>query len=247
MTTNVFDVQAAIVASDSRWSYTLKDGEIIRAVVYADDTGFDKMVAGQGTCALFAGRSNLIDAWKEYIKSSHKIVLRRPDTEDKFAMCVINSANGSIIFEHGQEHREEKEYRFAGTGATWARNCWLSNHDALRAVDSASNKDKYSGGEIKYFKIKIQDHNLNFSGVYSSINKAITQRGRVMYTAYDLKEVSIQDAAKTDVKVQTLLRDIASGNASAEAPIGQKKVIWTDADNKRLDDSLEAFFGPIAR
>lgn len=247
MTTNAFDQRASKVASDSRWSYLLKDGEEFRAVVYADDTGFDKMVIGQGACALFAGPSNLIDEWKEYIKSPNKIVLRRPRTQKGFAVCIADGSTGRIIFEHGQEYREENVYRFAGSGAGFAKTCWLVNGDAVKAVTSASLADMFSGGAVKYFDFKTQDHNVDLTGKYASINEAITRRGIVMYAKYAGKKVSIHDAAKTDPKVQTLLRDIAAGNASAVAPTGADPVIWTDADEERLDASLEAFFGPIAR
>lgn len=246
MTTNVFDVKAAVVASDSRWSYTIKDGEALRAVVYVDDTGFDKMVFGEGACAVFAGRSNLIDHWKDWIRSKNKVVLRRPMTEDNFSMCVVNAATGALIFEHGQKIVDD-HYRFAGTGAKHAHTCWINNRDAIKAVRSAAVNDQYSGGEVKYFNIKSQDHNVSAAGMYQAINDAVIERGIVMYPTYEGKTVPIQDAAKTDPSISTLVRNIKTGDAIAEAPSGRDTVVWTDTDLKRLDDSLEAFFGPFAK
>ena len=246
MTTNVFDVKAAIIASDSRWSFTLKDGAALRAVVYADDTGFDKMVFGEGVCALFAGRSNLISLWKDWIRSNNKVVLRRPITEENFSMCVVSATDGKLIFEHGQKITDD-HYRFAGTGAKPAHTCWLTNKDAIRAVQSAALNDHYSGGEVKYFKVNTQDHNISSTGQYSAINEAIFKRGIVMYPTYEGKKVSIQDAASKDPQIGELMKKIASGDAVAEAPSGHDPVIWTETDIKRLDNSLEAFFGPIAK
>lgn len=247
MTTNALDLRALMAATDSRWSYILKDGEKIRAVVYADDTGFDKVVIGQGACALFAGPSNLIDEWKEYIKSPNKIVLRRPVTQKGFSVCIFDAATGRLVFEHGQDFFEEGVYRFAGSGAGFAKTCWIANKDVIKAVRTASASDDYSGGTVKFFDVKKQEHNVDLVGQYSLINEAITKRGIVMYATYDGKEISIHDAAKKDPAVQTLLRDIAAGNASAVAPTGPNPVVWTAADEKRLDESLEAFFGPIAK
>lgn len=246
MTTNVFDVKAATVASDSRWSYTIKEGDVLRAVVYADDTGFDKMVEGEGVCALFAGNSKLIDLWKDWIRSPNKVVMRRPHTEDNFSMCVVNSATGALIFEHGQKIIDDS-YRFAGTGAKPAHTCWLANKDARLAVKSAARDDYYSGGEVKYFNAATKEHNVGEPGEFKLINEAILKRGIVMYPTYSGKTVTIDEAAKADPAIRELTRKIASGNAAAEAPSGHDPVVWTETDIKRLDTALEGFFGKTTK
>jgi hypothetical protein len=246
MTTNVFDIGAAVVASDSRWSYTLKENDVPFAVVYADDTNFDKMVVAEGACALFAGSSRLINDWKHWIAAPHKVALRRPAVVDDFAMCIVEAATGRLIFEHGQRI-SDATYRFAGTGARSAHTCWMSNRDAIRAVRSAADADQWSGGEVKYMKIKEQVHNVSSDSDFDSINEAILQRGMVMYKVYDGKVVSIQDAAKTDKRVANLMNHIKSGEAAAEAPNGHDPVIWTETDVKRLDAALEGFFGVFAK
>lgn len=245
MTTNVYDVKASTVASDSRWSFLVKNNdekESLAAIVYVDDTGFDKMIIAEGACALFAGNSRLIDAWKQWIASTAKAVIPRPPVIDDFAMCIIDAGNGDLIFEHGQKIADDT-YRFAGTGAKYAHKCWLNNKCAQRAVKSASDVDDYSGGEVKFFNIKTQQHNVTPNGLYELINEATITRGVVMYTAYQGKTVSVQEAAATDPRIRTLLQNISTGEASAEAPSGHDPIIWTETDVKRLDASLGAFFG----
>jgi hypothetical protein len=242
MTTNVFDVQATIVASDSRWSFTLKSGDHLHAIVYADDTGFDKLVVAEGVCAHFAGLSTLIHDWKEWIASPNKVVLNRPPVIEDFAMCIINSKTGNLIFEHGQKITDEK-YRFAGTGAKFAYDCWKTNKSALKCVASASLADNYSGGEVKYFNVTDQSHNVSEGSDYSLINKAIFEKGTVMYPVYEGKKISIEEAASADPKVKQLMQQIASGEAKAQAPSGRDPVVWTETDVRRLDQSLNDFFG----
>jgi hypothetical protein len=246
MTTNVLDIRGGMAATDSRWSYTLKDGDRFIGIVYADNTGFDKVVIGEGACAMFAGCSKLISQWKHWISSPHKVVLRRPHVQEGFSMCVINAKAGTIVFEHGQKISDDA-YRFAGTGAIPAHECWLTHRDAIKAVGSAAVKDQYSGGEVKYLKVKSQEHNVIPDGKFEAINEAIIERGIVMYQAYEGKKVSIQDAAETDEQVRALMNRIATGEASAQAPGGHDPVVWTESDVKRLDDALHNFFGPIAK
>jgi hypothetical protein len=247
MTTNVYDVKAGVLASDSRWSYTIKDGETLIAVVYSDDTGFDKIEVHESVCALFAGNSKLIDDWKQWIRSPNKIVLPRPRVEDGFAMCLVNMANNRIAFEHGQKIIDDEKYRFAGTGAKPAHSCWTVNKDPIRAVKSASKADRYSGGEVKFIQLKDKQHNTKPDGLFDSINKTICERGIVMYVTYEGKTVPIQDAAKTDLRIRDLTMKIARGETSAEAPSGLDPIVWTESDVKRLDAALEECFGPIAK
>lgn len=248
MTTNVYDIQSRIIASDSRWSYRLLDGfKSVIAVVYADDTGFDKIEVHQEYCAIFAGNSKLIDDWKNWIRCTAKHVVKRPIVIDDFAMCLIDKRTGAVKFEHGQKISDEKSYRFAGTGAYPAYKCWNNNKDALRAVESAKIDDHYSGGEVKFLTLEDDKHNVNHSGVFESINSSILTRGMVMYTAESQKLVPIQEAAKSDKEVRKLVDQIASGSVSAEAPSGLDTIVWTESDVERLDAALEECFGPIAK
>ncbi|QBP75419.1 hypothetical protein E2K99_10530 [Herbaspirillum huttiense] len=224
----------------------MKTNDVLHAIVFADDTGFDKIVLAEGACALFAGRSKLIDEWKQWIASPNKVVLPRPGVEDNFAMCIIDAATGAQVMEHGQKITDDL-YRFAGTGAKPAHTCWIKNKDALRAVNSAYEGDQYSGGTVKFLKVKSKEHNVSDLVEHKVITNAIITRGLVMYPAYEGKTVSIEDAAKTDPKVSVLIRDLTTGAVSAEAPSGLDPVVWTETDIKRLDDSLERFFGKIAK
>jgi len=62
-----------------------------------------------------------------------------------------------------------------------------------------------------------------------------------MYTT--TKTVPIQQAINDDQVVKEAAKHIASGAMSANAPAGLDKIVWTDADVKRLDDALAKRFG----
>lgn len=246
MTTNVYDLNARTLASDSRWSFRQKDdnGAVI-SIAYVDDTDFDKIEIHETYSFIFAGSSKLIDDWKQWIRSPNKNVLPRPPTIDDFSICWADNGTGEIWFEHGQKI-SDKYYRFAGTGAYPAYMCWSVNKDALRAVKSAAVGDPYSGGSVKYLNINTKKHNVNQAGLYESINQSILKKGFVMYTS-STQIVPIQDAAQHDSKIKDLVSRIANGSASADAPSGLDTIVWTPSDNQRLDDALEKCFGTIAK
>jgi len=246
MTTNVFDISAGILASDSRWSYRINDGyQATTAIVYVDNTEFDKLEFDPNFSLIFAGNSGLISAWKDWIRLPIKNLVPRPQVIDDFAMCLVRNKTKDVVFEHGQKI-VDAAYRFAGTGAYPAHSCWTANKNAKKAIKSAQLTDHFSGGDVKYLDIVSAKHNFNPSGQLNSINAAILKRGMVMYTA-DNKPISIHDAAQNDPRVKDLVNKIASGGMSADAPSGLDKIVWTETDVKRLDAALEDCFGPLAK
>lgn len=242
MTTNVYDLAAGLIASDSRWSYRITDGfNATTAVVYSDDTGFEKIEDDGIYAFVFAGNSKLIDDWKQWIRSPQKTVLPHPGVIDDFAICMIDLATKAVRFEHGQKIGDS-DYRFAGTGAFPAYTCWSKNKDAKLAVTSAQSDDVFSGGDVKFFEVNDHTHNLNKGGLFSAINSAILNKGMVMYLSA-AKPVTIQEAASNDPRIKELVNKIAGGNVSAEAPSGLDKIVWTQGDIKRLDDALADCYG----
>jgi hypothetical protein len=241
MTTNVYDYAAKQLASDSRWSFSLKDGGFLYAVVYVDNTGFEKIEYQPDYSYLFAGRSDLIDEWKKWARSPNKILIPRPPVIDDFALCIIHSETGEIKFEHGQKI-VGSDHRFAGTGAHPAYYCWLKNKCSQKAVESASSVDIFSGGEVKYLSLEQKQHNLNQITSHESINEITLRKGMVMSLPVT-QPVPLHEAAEKDPRVKDFTTKIANGEVSAEAPSGRDKIVWTDSDVKRLDDALSECFG----
>lgn len=250
MTTNVFDKTAGVLASDTRWSFRLiQDGPIksTLALLYVDDTGFEKIEYQPDYSFIFAGPSDLIDRWKKWINSSTRSLENPPGVANDFALCIIDMATGEVLEEHGQRIRDDL-YRFAGTGAEPAHNCWKENKDPKRAVASATaaGADIFSGGEVKYLNIKDASHNLNVSGTYELINQLTLKRGMVMYLSGNHAPMPIDEAAANDPRIKDLANKIAKGEVAAEAPCGLDTVVWTDTDVQRLNASLKKMYGPRA-
>lgn len=208
MTTNVLDLQSDVAASDSRWSITLSN-----AIIFVDDTSFDKIFAHNDYICLFAGSSALIQQWKDYIVSNE---IELPETElngQVIAVSVTDSRTGAVIFEHGQIAYEL--VRFAGSGASAAETCWFVNFDAIRAVESAANVDFYTGGTVKYFHFSGQN-NVHLQSHYTEIIAVLKTKGMVMYP--NAKIIPIKEAEQTDPRVRQLMDDLASGKESMCAP-----------------------------
>jgi hypothetical protein len=249
MTTNVFDKSAAVLASDTRWSYRLvQDGPIKStvALLYVDDTGFEKIEFQPDYSYIFAGPSDLIDRWKKWINSPTRSVVPSPGYANDFALCIIDMSTGDVFDEHGQRIRDAM-YRFAGTGAEPAHNCWKQFKDPRKAVRSATDGDIYSGGEVKYLNLTDSTNNLDTSGTIESIKQSTLKRGMVMYTSGNNAPMPIDEAAANDPRIKDLVTKIAKGEAIAEAPCGLDTVVWTDTDVSRLNASLHRMYGTPAK
>lgn len=249
MTTNVYDKNAGLLTSDSRWSFKLiSDGAVKStiALLYVDDTDFDKIEPQPDYSYIFAGPSDLISRWKTWINSPTRNVEQHPGFANDFALCIIETATGEVMDEHGQRIKDN-HYRFAGTGATAAHSCWMSNKCAKRAVDSAKVRDYFSGGTVKYLRLSDQDHNLNVSGKIESINKRTLQKGMVMYISGNQGAIPIDQASANDPRIKELADKIAKGDVSAEAPCGLDTVVWTESDVQRLDSTLKRLYGDTAK
>lgn len=242
MTTNIFDGKVNLFCSDSRWSWGIPDlyGHHY-ATLYVDNTIFDKIEPQPDYSFIFAGCSKLICEWKRWIRSENRVVMPPPRVIDDFAMCMVNTNSGKIEVEHGQRI-SGSDHRFAGTGAYPAYQCWNANRDANKAVSSACNEDTLSGGAVKYLEMKTFQHNVNLTGNYLSINELALKEGMVMYKSID-KTTSFQEAAINDPIIADFAVKVANGSASAEAPSGKDKIVWTDADVKRLNEALSRCYG----
>lgn len=237
MTTTVFDGAKGFLTSDSRWS---KDTDY--AVLYVDDTGFDKIETAEGLVFLFAGNSMVIQQWKTYLRAS--LVGARP-TQAGIALLIAEIATGNLLHLYQQDillpDSTNPVTSFAGSGARHAVRCWETNSCAKKAVDTAKTADIYSGGEIKFFELATGQHNLTNSSDLAGMGRAFLERGKVMYTSND-KPISVQEAAANDPRVAELCKEIAKGKIPLNAPCDAMYNQPTADDDRRLDDVLSKFF-----
>lgn len=239
MTTNVFCIKSNMLASDSRWSYKELDDRIntTYAIAYVDDTGYDKIAFDEDTGYIFAGPGETIDKWRTWALSKNQSVMQRPAVANNFAVCMTDLATAEIIMEHGQKISDEF-CRTAGTGAKPAYECWTTNGNARRAVDSAKMLDHFSGGDVKFLCGTTRKNNLDFSATFSSIAQQFLNKGMVMYPASPNPPIPIVQAANDDPRIRALVDKVKLDQLSAEAPSGFDPVVWTPADEQRLDAAL---------
>lgn len=246
MTTNVFDQDKNHLATDSRWSFSVKGKtgiDLPDIVGFVDDTGFEKIVFDDTTAYMFAGDGELISLWRERILAKNLLVGKRPGVARNFAICMVRRSDAFIVMEHGQKI-DGGPFRFAGTGAEPAYECWEKNRDPQKAVQSAALKDRASGGNVKFFEGITGNHNIDFSVGYSDIAEQFLTKGRIMYTN---QSTPVADAVKSDPRAEEFVGRIRAGTIKAEAPSGYDPVIWTEDDEARLDKALADHYGSVKR
>lgn len=239
MTTNVYDKSAQKAGTDSRWSINTD-----YAVFYIDDSGFEKLVHTENGVFIFAGDSKVIQDWKDYLfDESANDSLQDDPGLDGIAMLMIDKADGSVIFEHGQDIQYtdidgELVASFAGSGARHAAGCWLRNNCAVKSVDTAKLMDPYSGGETKFFELATQTGNLTQDVGLQGLNVAFMERGMVMYLNSGQVPLSVRDAAINDDRVKNLVDKVAQGSVALSAPCDAQYMKPTAADKERLRSAL---------
>lgn len=237
MTTNVFDINARHMATDSRWSI-----DSSAFVLYIDDTGFDKICTAKGHAFMFAGNGKLIEQWKNWIAQSSSLP-RPPIIQDNavISVCVANIETALVRFERGQEISLPLA-RFAGSGARFAHDCWQVNNDAKLAVNSAKQKDWFSGGTVAFFDFGSGQHNLLNS---ISMKEVKTQLlgGFVMYKFINSGQpIPALEAAERDPEVKALLDKVTEGKISVNAPCESMYTPWTESEINEFNAVLDDIF-----
>lgn len=153
---------------------------------------------------------------------------------------MILRETGEVAMEHGQKITGS-EFRFAGTGAEPAYECWTSNKDPRRAVVSAQAKDPLSGGGVKFFQRHDGDNNLDTGVEFNVVAEQFLKKGMVMYM--NQKPMPVDQAARNDPRISELVDKVKAGGLAAEAPSGFDPVVWTEEDEQRLDDALNVHYG----
>ena len=264
MTTNITDIDAKQMASDSRWTISWP-AELPKYVVRLDDSGCDKIVIYQGLVFIFAGDGLLIQIWKDWLATFPPTSLAGMPPVKREAggkliwicLCIVEMTTADILFVEKQEfepNQTSPSAFFAGTGAPHARPCWRKNRNARRAVETAKAADIFSGGEVKYVNLVSGDHNLGNSESIHDVSLRLVREGFVMEYQHISQKTAppeagepIAEAAKSNPELQKLVDDVKSGRTVASAPFGSMHEPWSPGSEQRLRDVLAKAFAAKQR
>lgn len=242
MTTNVFDGAAGVIATDSRWS--VLQGAWL---VYVDDARFEKIERHNDFAFMFAGKGDVIQSWKTWIRSNPEGVQAMPPCEG-ISVCIVDSKSKRVKFCERQDIVKDGAY-FSGTGSRFAYLCWEKNRNAQRSVESAKEVDMFTGGEVKYLDMTGDTHNLHHvtnDVTIDMVRRALSTRGMVMQITGKIQSGApfpLKDAAANDEELKDLQGKIASGAISPDAPCDGMHSEWTYDQKTRLADALSDVFG----
>jgi hypothetical protein len=240
MTTNVYDQNQGVMASDSRWS--IRHGNY---VVYLDDTGFDKIEIRKGAAFMFAGNGGRIQQWKSWLRTDPADDSQQPP-EDRICICIADMASKKMK-SFGKENVLLTGGYFAGTGTLYAIPCWQANNDPKRSVETAKLSDIYSGGEVKFCDFVSNDSNLNYpqsNVTIQMVDQAILTRGLAMkINANSTQTLPFPQAANDIPDVAEIREKIARGELSANAPCDGMYKEWTAEEKADLKGALADVFG----
>lgn len=250
MTTNIFDGNTSVMASDSRWSI-----EYGPWIFYLDDTGYEKIERYNGVALMFAGNGRKIQEFKDWIRSNPTDASAMPN-EKGMSVCMVNEGSGTLMFQKHQDIDSENVL-CAGSGARWAFNCWLANKCSKRAVETAKTKDYCSGGEVKY--VDFANAVSNVSTVFAeqnlhidTVTRNILERGiamKIQATPKGVPNLPFKKAAgATAANEELLAREeaaklAASGQLAATAPCDGMHNEWSEDDKADFRKALGTMFG----
>lgn len=251
MTTNIFDGNARVMATDSRWSI-----EYGSWLFYLDDTGYDKIERCNGMALMFAGDGKKIQQYKNWIRSNPTDDSMMPE-EKGMSVCVVDETTGIVDFKQHQDI-DSNNVLCAGSGARWAYGCWTANKCSKQAVETAKGKDYCSGGEVKYIDFNSMETNLipyhaEAELTIETISRNIFQRGIPMKIETlprgtpNLpfpKAADGGDAANDEaIAREEVGKLVAAGTISAIAPCDGMHNDWTPEDKVKFKATLGKMFG----
>jgi hypothetical protein len=252
MTTNIFDGNAKVMASDSRWSI-----EYGPWLFYLDDTGYEKILRHNGFSLMFAGNGRKIQEYKDWIRSNPPDDSSMPN-EKGMSVCMIEDATGEVVFQRQQDINSENVL-CAGSGARWAFGCWIQNKCSKQAVKTAKSKDVCSGGDVKYVDFaqgavatNVVTYTVQKELHIDTVTKNILERGNAMKIQAlppgtpDLpfnKADGILDVAQNEQAARAAAKALAaSGQLTATAPCAGMHNDWDQDDRAEFKKALGKMF-----
>jgi hypothetical protein len=249
MTTNIYDGNSSVMATDSRWSI-----EYGSWLLYLDDTGYEKIERLNGMALMFAGHGPKIEEYKIWIHSSPKDFSSMPDVKG-MSVCMVHESSNIVEFQKHQDIEANNVF-CAGSGARPAYSCWLTNKCSQRAVESAKLKDHYSGGEVKYVNFVTSETNITkfypqAQLTIGVISANIIQRGISMKIHATPKgtpdlpfpKAGMDSANDDEAPREKMAALVASGELSATAPCDGMHSDWSEDDKGNFKRALGKMFG----
>ncbi|MDC6490923.1 hypothetical protein EIG75_16360 [Pseudomonas syringae] len=243
MTTNAFDRAKLMVTSDSRWSIPYPDDLSPTHVIYVDDTNFEKISTSDKATLVFAGDGILIDEWKTWFKNPDFAALPRTDrVQDNvlydISICVVINKTGRISYDSGNCLMHNESARFAGSGAFHARDCFVQNACAIKAIGTAGapNADPYTGGTTQYLELHTGVTNLiRMESTLQDAEHELDTRGQVMDLSNG-KVTSLKEflASRTDAQ-----QALHATGVHLSAPTGHQSRKWTASEKEALRTALQ--------
>jgi hypothetical protein len=247
MTTNIFDGNARVMATDSRWSI-----EYGSWLLYLDDTGYEKIERCNGVALMFAGHGKKIQEYKDWIRSMPDDDSNMPDVKG-MSVCMVDEEAGTVDFAKHQDI-ESGNVLCAGTGARWAFSCWTDNKCSKRAVETAKSKDYCSGGVVKYIdfargETNLAAYNAEVQLTIEMISRNILQRGismKIQATPTgtpNLPFATADGAANDEREARRAIAElVAAGKLGATAPCDGMHNDWSESDKTDFKRALGKMF-----
>ena len=141
--------------------------------------------------------------------------------------CELAYCRGVYLFVDGA-------FMFAGTGWTHAMECFRSNKDIEKSVESAK-ADDFTGGTVRVVDVATGQGNLSApQRGLEDVSECYRERGMIMDTA-SRKITPVRQAANDQSAAAT------QGHQQMffSAPTGHDSVPWTPEDHVRLGKALE--------
>jgi hypothetical protein len=239
MTTNVYDIGAGYLTTDSRWS--IKNGDW---VAYVDDTGYDKLVFDEQIAILFAGDLLKIDVWKQWFIEGR--TGEYPDLHDGMSLIIVDMSDGSSQFTADYLLKSIEgdllKALYAGTGAPHAKDCWQVNKCAKKAINSAIEADIFSGGLVVELLRENAQSNVKNSAKVDKVMYEMKERG-IMTNVVTNITMHVKDAANDGVTgdAKDFANKVVAGSLAISAPFPGINQPWTNDKKRELISVLDKY------
>jgi hypothetical protein len=234
MTTNVLDRRNQRVTSDSRWSIR-KDDEVF----FIDDSKLEKIVDLAATAMVCAGNAALIVEWRKWFKSlmtgpMPPTWIELPNGSDTIYVTIIRKEGFETLFTRGEYDACEEDAKFAGSGGKFALPCYVENRCSTRCIQTASQFDECTGGDVKF--VDFDDALSNLSYQDTTVDDVIADlrtRGKVMNIR------TRKEAALADLPDGYFDSAVGASALALSAPIGHAAQPWTEEEKNELAKAME--------
>ncbi|UZZ08942.1 hypothetical protein NDO41_16225 [Ectopseudomonas mendocina] len=247
MTTTIYDKENGLITCDSRWS--IPDNRF--GVLYVDEAEFSKVEIVNGHVFVFAGKANIISAWKYFLRAQAAGIVLPEPTMAGIAALVAELGTGTLKYYYGQDivlpDQSNPMTVIAGTGSSHAARCWEANKCPKKAVSSAMMYDVCTGGEVRYVELQSGANNLNSCVGFKSLQRAFLEKGMVMFNGNQIEKgpVPFKEAADIDPTVADWHQKIANGSVleNVQAPCDAMFSKPSDEERARMSAVLKDVFG----